>query len=245
VRPRIAVAYASAAGVPLGLAWAMVPLRSHLPNTTVALALAVCVAALSTLGTRLSAFVAALSAGVGFDVFHTRPYGSFAISRAPDVETALLLVAVAIAVGQLAARSRLNRQRAFEASHDLARIHGVAEMVSRGDPPYLVVGMVAHELTDMLALRDCRFDSSFAERPGPFIERDGGVSWGAIRWGFRTIGLPTSDVTLVVQYRGLPMGRFVLSPSLGARVTRDRLLVVVALADQAGAALAGLDRPTR
>lgn len=42
----------------------------------------------------------------------------------------------------------------------------------------------------------------------------------------------------------MPLGRYVLLPPAGARVNPDQLLTAVALADQAGAAVAAQGLPT-
>jgi K+-sensing histidine kinase KdpD len=237
------IALAGAVAVPIGVAAALVPARDHVPNSTVALILAAVVAILATTGTRLTAAVAAATAGLGFDLFHTKPYGSLSISRGQDVQTTALLMAVGLIVGQLAARNRRHRYLLGEASYHLGRIHGVAEMVAAGEPTDQVVLAVANEIRDLLGLRSCRFDPAFAEHPGPFIERDGAVSWGAIRWGFGTMGLPSKEITLAVEHQGHPLGRFVLLAEPGTRVIPDQLIVAVALADQAGAALASRRLP--
>jgi len=52
------------------------------------------------------------------------------------------------------------------------------------------------------------------------------------------MGLPSKEVSLMVQGQGRPFGRFVLAPTTGVPVSLDRLTVAVALADQVGAALA-------
>jgi len=49
------------------------------------------------------------------------------------------------------------------------------------------------------------------------------------------------QIDLVVHGRGRPHGRFVLTPTPGVPVSWDRRVVAVALADQAGAALAATD----
>jgi hypothetical protein len=237
------IALAGAAVIPAAVAAALVPVRSSAPNATIALVLAALVTVLAVVGTRLTAAVAAISASIGFDVFQTRPYGSFAITRTQDIETTGLLLVVGLVVGQLAARNRRHRDRAAEMSFDLSRIHAVAEMVAAGDPADQVVTAVASEISGLLRLRSCRFETSFAERPGPFIERHGAVTWGALHWGFGTMGLPSKEVSLVVQHQGLPLGRFVLLAEPGTVVTPDQLLTAVALADQAGAALAGQGLP--
>ena len=78
--------WSGAAAAPFSAAAALVPLRGSVPNATVALVLAALVALVATTGTRTTAVVAAVSAGAGFDVFHTRPYGSLAITRAQGTE---------------------------------------------------------------------------------------------------------------------------------------------------------------
>jgi len=243
--PRTAVALAAATILPLAAAAALVPLRTSTPAPTIALALAAIVTLLAATGTRGTAAIAAVSASVGFDAFHTRPYGSLVITRAEDIQTTALLLLVGLIVGQLAAVNRRHRTLAAESSYDLGRIHAVAEMVAAGEPAGQVVQAVANELTDLFTLRSSRFDTSFAAHPGPFIERNGDVSWGAIRWGFRTMGFPTKEVSLVVEHQSRPLGRYVLVAEPGARVTEDQLLASIALADLAGAALAAQPRSVK
>jgi len=232
-----------AVAAPFAVAGALVPLRSHAPNATIALILAVVVAALATTTTRSAALVAALSASVGFDLFQTRPYGSLAITRSQDVQTTLLLLVIGLIVGQLSARNRQHRRSAADSSYDLARIHSVAEMVAQGEPVDQVILAVGNEVQDLLGLKSCRFDRTFADVPGPFIEREGALSWGAVRWGFGTLGLPTVEVSLIVESQSRPLGRYVLVARPGRRVTTEQLLTAVALADQVGAAITAQGLP--
>jgi len=243
-RVRLVLALVAAASVPFLVSAALIPIRADARTATVALVLAAVVTVLAATGTRATAALAALSASLGFDLFHTRPYGSLAITHGQDIETTALLLAVGLVVGQLAVRNRRNRLSALEMSYDLGRVHAVAEMVAAGDPVGQVVLAVANELADLLTLRSCRFERSFAERPGPFIEREGGVTWGGLRWGFWKMGLPSKEVSLVVQHQGRPLGRFILTAEPGGRVTADQLVTAVALADQAGAALAAQGVPS-
>jgi hypothetical protein len=237
-RARMVIALVVAVAVPFGVAAVLVPARSATPNTTIALGLAALVSLVAATGTRATAAVAAVSASAGFDLFQTRPYGSLTISHAQDVETTALLLAVGLIVGQLAARNRGHRHLAAETSYDLGRVHAVAEMVASGEPAGEVVGAVADELADLLRLRSCRYDAAFADGPGPFIERHGAVTWGRLRWGFDTTGLPSREVSLIVQHQSRPLGRFVLLAEPGIRVKSDQLVAAVTLADQAGAAIA-------
>lgn len=232
------LALVAALVVPLAAAAAMVPLRDHVPLTNIALVMVVVVVVLALPGNRLAAALAGLGAGVWFDYFHVRPYYSFTIARHNDLETTILLLIVGVAVGELTARGRDWAARAYQASDDIARIHAVAEMVADGSDIDQVVLAVRNELKDLLTLRECWFDSSFAERPGAFIERQGSVMWGDLRWEASSIGLPSKEVSLIVQGQGRPFGRFVLVPTVGRPVSLDRLTVAVALADQVGAAMA-------
>jgi len=232
-------AFAAAILAPLAVAAALVPLRSAIGATNIALILVAVVVAVATLGRRLSAALAALSAAAWFDFFHTRPHYSFTINAHDDVVTALVLLVVGLAVGELAVRSRRHRAAAVDSSSDIARIHAIAELAASGEQPDFVIMAVASELTEILALRDCRYEAySPFDKPSARIERNGEVTLGQFRWGVDTMGLPTKQVELLVESRGHPVGRFILTPTPGQPIPFDKRLVAVALADQVGAALA-------
>ena len=71
------------------------------------------VAAAST-GLRSAGLVAALSSAAWFDFFLTEPYHGFAIPRPGDVETAVLLVLVGVAVTEIALWGRRQQARASQ-----------------------------------------------------------------------------------------------------------------------------------
>jgi hypothetical protein len=222
---------------PLVLTLVLLPFRSQLPTATVALGLAVLVSLLGAMGTRVTALIAAVSASVCFDVAFTRPYGSLAISHPQDIETTALLLVGGLIVGQLSARNRSNRGRALQTSKDLSHVQAIAEMMAAGAAPDEVVTAVAEELQDLIGLRSCRFDTSFPDRPGPRIDRNGNVSWGRLWWSFDTLGLPGKEISIDVEHDQRRLGRYVLVAEPGTKVRRNQLLAAVTLADQAGAAL--------
>jgi Domain of unknown function (DUF4118) len=226
-----------AIAVPVAVSLAVVPFRSNVPAATVALGLAIVVSLVAAVGTRVTAVIAAVSAALCFDILFTKPYGSFSISNAADVETAALLLVGGLIVGQLSARNRSNKGLAVQGSIDLGRVQGIAELMASGAGPDEVVAAVGVELQSLLGLRSSRFETSFPDTPGPTIERNGGVSWGRFWWGVPTLGLPGKEITLVVENQQRRRGRYVLIAEPGAKVTRDKLLTAVTLADQAGAAL--------
>jgi hypothetical protein len=236
-RSRPVLVVIAAAVAPIALTVALLPFRSQVPTSTVALSLAVLVSLLAAIGTRVTALIAAVSAALCYDVGFTLPYGSLTISHPQDVETTALLLVGGLIVGQLTARNRRNRGLAVRRSEDLGHIQAIAEMMAAGATPDEVVEAVADELRSLLGLRSCWFDTSRPDRPGPTIDRNGNVSWGRIWWGFDTLGLPGKEITIEVEHHQRRLGRFVLVAEPGTKVRRDQLLAAVTLADQAGAGL--------
>jgi hypothetical protein len=237
VRLRQLLGVVAAVVVPVAVGAGLVPFRSNISPATAALGLAVAVSLVAALSTRLGGVVAAASAALSFDFFFTRPYGSLSISSAQEIETAILMLVGGLIVGQLSARNRTNKELVVQTSDDFARIQAIAELMASGAGSFEVVAAVGDELTGLLGLRSCRFERSFPDGPSPTIERNGDVSWGRFWWGFRTLGLPGKEVTLVVEHQRRRLGRYVLVAVPGSPVTREQLVAAVTLADQAGAAL--------
>jgi hypothetical protein len=243
-RQRTWIATTAALAAPPAAAAALLVLRNRIDNTNVALVLVVVVVAVSTLGRRLAGLLAAASSAIWFDFFHTQPFYSFAIKSRDDVVTAGLLLAVGVIVSELAIRSRRHRATAAAHGYDISRIHSMAELVADGERSDFVVMAVAGELRDLLTLIDVRFerspfDTGLSEtgRVLPVLDRSGEVFIGAVEWGADSMGLPTT-VVLSVDGNGRQWGRFLLTPTPGLPVPFERRVVAVALADQAGAALA-------
>jgi hypothetical protein len=236
------LAVVAAAAVPLVVAAGLVPLRTTLDNANVALLLAAVVVGVAMTGQRLASYVAALSAMVWFDFFHTKPYETFTITRHQDIVTAVVLLLVGVLVGELAIRGRRHWIAATERTDEITRIHRAAELVADGEPAEHVVMVVARELHDLLSLRDCRFDAGdhfVDERAIARLERNGDVHFGQFNWGVDKLGFPSDEVELLVQSQGQTFGRYVLHRTPGEPVPFERRVVAVALADQVGAAFAG------
>lgn len=71
-----------------------------------ALLLVVTVVAVAAAGNRMAGALAAVSAAAWFDFFFTQPYERLTIRHSSDVTTFVLLLAVGMAVSQLAAWAR-------------------------------------------------------------------------------------------------------------------------------------------
>jgi hypothetical protein len=224
--------------VPVAVAAALVPFRSDFASPAAALVLVMVVVAVASFGNRLAGVVAAISAAAWYDFFLTRPYDQFAITHRPDIETTVSLFVVGIAITEIAVRSRGHREVASEEAHYVALVHDFAEMAATGETPQFVVARAAAELTGLLRLKDCRFETTMSDGHPTRIEHSGVVALGGLRWGAHRTGLPGREVELIVRYRGKTYGRFVMVPTPGSPVSAERLVVAASVADQVGAALA-------
>jgi K+-sensing histidine kinase KdpD len=225
--------------VPAATAAALIPLRSTIVSANVALLLVVTVVAVAATGRRPAAVLAAVCAAVGFNLFHTEPYLSLRITSGDDVETAVLLLVVGLIVGELALRGRRARALVAQERQDLASIQGLGALVANGEDTDYVLLATSSELSHLLGLVDCRFESRPADdRVMPEIHRDGSVRWGPTPWDAERWGLPTDGAVIPVWSHGERRGRFVLAAPVALPMSRAQLAKAVALVDQAGAALA-------
>jgi hypothetical protein len=224
--------------VPLLVAALLSLVRDQVSAAAGVLVLVLVVVAAASTGDRRSALVAALSSGVCFDLFLTQPYGTLAVTSADDVEAVALLMAVGVAVTELALWGR--RQQAG-ASRRLGYLDGVlsaAEKVAAQEPGDLVA-VVGSELTELLRLDGCRF-APVAPHLRAVVRPDGRVRIGERMLDVERHGLPTDEeILLPVRSGGRHVGGYVLTAA--SRVTRpstEQLRVGVLLADQVGVVVA-------
>jgi hypothetical protein len=194
---------------PLGLCALLVPLRASFTNSAAALLLVAVIAAVAVAGRRFAGFVASVSSALWFDFFLTRPYDQFAISHRNDIETMVCILVVGFIVTELAARSRHH----FEASNETS------------------------SLSQLLELRDCRFEAHMSDPPLARIGPSGEVTHVGLLWPVDNIGIPGPQAEILAQWRGHVMGRFVLTPTPGLPVSIERRAVATSLAELVAAAL--------
>jgi Domain of unknown function (DUF4118) len=230
---------------PLALSTVLVPFRASFANTDAALALLLIVVAVAAAGYRPAGYLAAASAAAWFDFFLTRPYETFDMSRATDIETTVLLLLIGFAVTEIAVWGHGQRLVASRRSGYLEGINDAARAVAEGDSPSALIGQVSGRLAQLLSLRSCQFQYGVAGLGRPArIEHDGVVLVGGRPRDLERDGFPPgAGVELLVESGGLLQGRFLMQPDPDARPTREQLLVAVAFADQVGAAL-GSSQPT-
>lgn len=217
--------------LPLGLSAGFVPFRHSFTNVGAALCLVALIEAIAILGDRISGVVATLSAAIWFDFFLTPPYERFTISHRPDLETTISIVVIGVIVTEVAARSRRHRRAAGEESRFVAMLHHVTELCAGTTKASKVTEYVTRSLVDVLGLRACRFETGISGPPPAQIEFGGNVVHVGLHWPAHEIGIPGPEAEILCQFRGETVGRFVLTPTPGLAISRERRVVAVAMAN--------------
>ena len=229
-----------AAFVPLVACAVLALFRESVANTNAALVLVLLIVAAAATGIRLAGIVAALSSAAWFDFFLTEPYNSFSITDRADIETAVLLVLVGVAVSEVALWGYRQQARASREQGYLAGVLGAAATVAAGrTSTSSLIDHVCEQIVEVLQIDDCHFDSGDGSAL-PTLGNDGTMVRDGRPVNVERQGLPTdTEIALMVQSSGVVYGRFLLTAA--TRVVRpslEQLRVAVALANQVGAALA-------
>ena len=114
------------------VALVLVPFREDIDNANLALLLVLVVVLAAIVGDRGAAVLAAITGTMAFDFFLTRPYTSMRIESADDIETVIILLAVGLLVGEVAARGRRSRRERERAADAIGRVHRVAARIAEG-----------------------------------------------------------------------------------------------------------------
>ena len=232
-RPLIRV---GAVAMPLLTCALLSVVRDDVTAASSVLILVVWVVGAAATGDRVAGVVAALSGAVWFDFFLTEPYLRLTINDADDVETTVLLVAIGLAVSEIALWGRRQQAEAARRSGYLDGVVGAARRVAEGDVPLeTVIDLVAQNITDLLEADTTRYQS------GPVrdsricvLDHDGVLTRDGHPTDVDRVGLPTNEYVAVPVQRGAQsVGHFlVTTTSHVAYPSREQRRVAVLLADQ-------------
>jgi hypothetical protein len=226
-----AVASAGGAVAAILASWALVPARSWLGNTNIALFLLLVVVVAAAFGGRTAGVVTSLAASVAFNAIHTIPYGTLVIEHRQDAITTILLAIVGIAVGELTHLRIASARRARRREYAVDRVHRIAELVQHGRPLVDVAAAVREELCAELGLSDVRLELRPPDPALPILHHSGDLE---------PVGgqhLPTQGVAVLVHHDAIAAGHLHLIPSPRHQASRPGLVVAVIMADLLGAAL--------
>jgi Domain of unknown function (DUF4118) len=237
-RHRSRVLFALAVVVPILIALVLVPSRTVFAGAAAALIFVVFIVAVSVGGTRVVGFVATVSSALWYDFFLTRPYDSFDINTRPDIETTICLVVVGLLVSELAARSRHFSHVSAQESQYVDMVRDLTEFANRGEPSSAVIQRAVPALVELLDLRECHFDRQPSDPPMARIMPSGEVLHVGLQWPAGEMGIPGPEAEIVAEWRGRALGRYVITPTPGEPISRERRVVAALLASVVGAALA-------
>lgn len=237
-RNRLALALLGALVVPPALCALLSTFRHSLVNPAAAVFLVALIVVIATTGNRLSGVLASLSTALWFDYFLTPDYEHFVITRRADVETTIALLVVGVLVTEVAARSHHHRRVSTTEATYIAAFGGLAGAAAGTTAIATALAETSANLTELLSLRSCRVELGVVEPPLARITADGEVTHVGLRWPVESIGIPGPEAEIAIVWRGRVRGRFVLVPTPGLPVSRERRVVAVSLATLAGALLA-------
>jgi hypothetical protein len=236
-----------AAALPLVLSGILAALRDEVSNAPGALVLAAAVVAAASTGIRSAGLAASVSAALCFDWFLTEPYGRLAINDREDIETTVLLMAVGLAVTELALWGRRQQARASRTAGFLDGLASTAQAARAGkDSPRQLVDDIAARIAATLDLDSCRFRPGHLPHGLPLLHRDGSVTRAGVPIDVQRDGLPvTSESVIEVGSGANSPGCFVLvAATHTVRPTLDQRRIAALLADQAADAARALGAPS-
>ena len=220
------------------LAVAMIPLRDHLDNDVMALALVVPVLLAAVLGGRWPGACSALVAAICFDFFFTLPYQSLRIASSDDISTFFVLLIVALIAAEVGIRARRGGRSARESRSDLDRLVRVIDIAAHEGDIEDVVSSARAELIGLFELVDCAFESGPPHTELPRLGIHGVLEGAPLVAAHADFLLPPGGVEIEVIGRGIDFGRLVMFAAEPVRASLQKRAVAVAIADQLGITLA-------
>jgi len=222
-----------AVGVPLGLCGLLYALGGVAPSTAALLLVLLVVGAAAT-GDRWTGFLASVAGALGFDYFLTQPYLSLHIANLEDIELAVALLAIGLAVSELALWGGRQRAAASARSGYIEGVLAVSDLAGSGAPQLATAEAVADQIRRVLGVEAVTFVEGSPPDDSAVLDRDGQLHLDGRSLDARTVGLPTIHFTAIpVELAdGSPAHFRIASATTIVRVTAEQLRVAVLLADQ-------------
>ncbi len=235
----LAGGYITAGLGPLAATSVMSSLREQpLSAGVVILVLSAMIAASAVLAGPRAGAAATLCAALSFDFLFIPPFRELKLGPLDELWPVALLIAFGVWIVAVVRRTwRYDADEPMSPSvprpNSSRHVQRVALLIEQGADPRDIIAAAQAELTGLLLVRSCRFESGHDTGSRPRIERDGTVS------GHRAeLVLPPTELEIPVCVGRHRVGRFVVEPTPGVVVPMDHRIVAVILTDHLAAALA-------
>lgn len=223
--------------LPVGAAAMMYGLRDLITPTAAALVLVLIVVGIAATGDRVAGLLSCLAGAAGFDFFLTTPYLDFHVENRGDVELAVLLLLVGLAVSELALWGGRQHAAASDRAGYLDGIRATADLAAGGASQQDTEQAISRHILRTLGVEKVQFVAGAPGGDAALLGRDGSLRVGDIALDLRRDGLPTDRVTAIPVVRhGHLIGHFqVTAATAQVRVKPEQVDVVILLADQLAA----------
>jgi K+-sensing histidine kinase KdpD len=220
--------------VPLLVSGMLYFLNGVVSGSASALVLVLVVVGAAATGDRIAGVLAGLTCAVGFDFFLTAPYLDLHITNSEDIELAVLLLLVGLAVNELALWGGRQSARASEREGFIRGVLESSDLVAKGGSGTETVDTVAGHIWHSLGAERVTFAEGPPSPDQAIVQRDGSVTLQGTTLDVASYGLPTDRFTAVpVVQGGRIVGHFqVTTATRLVKPTTEQLRVAVLLADQ-------------
>jgi K+-sensing histidine kinase KdpD len=217
---RTIVAVAIATMLPVAFGAALIPLREQL-SQSISLLMVLPVLVVALLGGRRLGTLAALSAAVVFDVFHTQPYYRPTIDDPDDIVETIVLLAIGITAGYLAESAQSAIVAARVRRKELAAMTNFLEHIGTPIPGEELAQHASASILSLLDARECVWRPDYKGTASPVLRPDGTLT--SVRIGDRDEGggvLP-GTVEVPVGHPPAEYGRFIVQTNHRASVSLE------------------------
>ncbi len=218
VRTMAAVAVATLLPVTFGAA--LIPLREQL-SQSISLLMVLPVLVVALLGGRRLGTIAALSAAIAFDVFHTQPYYQPTIDDPDDIVETVALLAIGITAGLLAESAQTAIVAARVRRRELAAMTNFLEHIGTSIPGEELARHASASILGLLDARECVWRPDYKGTASPVLKHDGTLNSLRVGDWDEGGGILPGTIEIPVGYPPVEFGRFIVQTDRHANVSLE------------------------
>lgn len=217
---RVLVAVVAAVALPIAFGAALIPARDHV-SQSVSLLMVLPVLVVALLGGRRLGSVAALSAAVTFDVFHTQPYYRPTIDDPDDIVETVVLFAIGVTIGYLAESAQRAVVAARVRRDELTAVTNFIRHIGTSIPGEQLVEHAGNSIVSLLDAHECVWRHDYKGTASPVLQTDGSLQSALPGGGDEGGGTLPLTIEIPVGQPPTEHGRFVVRTNQRASVSLE------------------------